>query len=175
MGLNKRIYTSRGSGSAFMVEKRSIDDLYLKLYRYAKEYQGMGGQAITSKAADPIVRALREIYFGPSRERKFRGSTIYPGNLAKSFYKFRSRRFKNERIVGTTSTTEVGPKFRSPAPKEMGKTSSKASGFYAAALAGSATLFRQKYMEPTAGAISSQAIQAAEAQVTRIHKKYFGL
>ena len=168
MGLNKRIYTSRGSGSAFSVEKRSVDDLYLKLYRYAKDYEGIGGQVITSKAADPIVRALREIYFGPSRERKFRGSTIYPGNLAKSFYKFRSKRFR-------VTTTEVGPKFRSPAPKEMGKTSSKASGFYAAALAGSATLFRQKYMEPTAGAISSQAIQAAEAQVTRIHKKYFGL
>ena len=148
-------YTSRGSGSAFRVEKRSVDDLYLKLYRYAKD----------SRSARTIGSAA---LLGPSRERKFRGSTIYPGNLAKSFYKFRSKRFR-------VTTTEVGPKFRSPAPKEMGKTSSKASGFYAAALAGSATLFRQKYMEPTAGAISSQAIQAAEAQVTRIHKKYFGL
>lgn len=174
MGLNKSIYTSRGSGSAFKVEKRSIDDLYLKLYRYAKEYEGFGGQTITSKAADPIVRELRTIYFGPSRERTFRGSTIYPGNLAKSFYKFRSRRFKRERAT-VASTTEVGPKFRTPAPKEMGKTSSKASGFYAAALASSATLFRQQYMEPTVGAVSNQAIQAAEEQVTRIHKKFFGV
>ena len=66
----------------------------------------------------------------------------------------------------------VGPyAIRRISSDKVGTTFRNASGYYAAALAGNATLYRQKFMEPIANAVTPQAVANVEKAVTRFHNR----
>ncbi|MBK7873918.1 MAG: hypothetical protein IPJ74_26335 [Saprospiraceae bacterium] len=92
-----------------------------------------------------------------------RGKTpIYPGNLRKSMSLFRDRK----------DDIQVGPKvIRRLTASEIGQTTKTASGFYAAALFGSASRFRIRIMEAALQKARSAAFQKMERKFAQIHAK----
>lgn len=88
--------------------------------------------------------------------------TIYPGNLRKSLYIFRTK----------GNDVQVGPRYlKKIKADDIGRTVRTASGYYAAALAGSATLFRQRYLEPALRQSIEAAFKAADKKGTEVHER----
>ena len=81
---------------------------------------------------------------------------IYSGNLRKSIRMYKDR----------NDDFQVGPHFlRSIKADQIGKTVYTASGYYAAALYGTASQFRQKVMEPAVEAARKKAVEIGRAHV----------
>lgn len=88
---------------------------------------------------------------------------IYSGNLRRSMKVFR----------GKDGDVFIGPKvLRKIVAAEIGRTSRTSSGYYAAALMGSARAFRLAYMEPALQKAASGAFQAIEKRFAQWHNKY---
>lgn len=110
-----------------------------------------------AKAPTPRSRAIH-YYYAKGRKVK-----ILPGNLRRSMKVFR----------GKDGDVYVGPRaLRRITGDEIGRTSRTSSGYYAAALMGSARAFRLAYMEPALQKAASAAFQAIEKRFAQWHNKY---
>lgn len=88
-------------------------------------------------------------------------STIVSGNLQKSIQVFLQRQ---------GAGVLVGPKYLRKYAAVYGSTQKSASGFYAAALYGSASQFRMSVMEPALNAAKTRAFNAIVAKYAQVHK-----
>lgn len=161
-----------------MIKVDRQDLLYVtdRLKRYSDVLNSAESYQISLSGGRVLVRELRKSVYKNEKIRRYDGSrggkrrfTVYPGNLAKSFASYRSKRFSPP----GKWATEVGPKFLRNAPPEMGKTIRSASGYYAAAMAGSAALFRQNFMEPIAAAVTPEVFNAMNGKLSEVHAKFW--
>lgn len=92
---------------------------------------------------------------------KFGRVEINSGNLRKSMKVYRGR----------DGDVYVGPRVLRRITGDIGKTAKTSSGYYAAAIAGSARAFRAAYMEPALGKATGAALQAIEKQFAKWHNQ----
>ncbi len=147
-----------------------------RLKRYSNLLNSAESYQVSLAGGRDVVSALRQSVYKNEKIRVYDGSrggkrrfTVYPGNLAKSFASYRSKRFSPP----GKWAVEVGPKFLRNAPPEMGKTIRSASGYYAAAMAGTAALFRINFMEPIAATVAPEAITAMSNKLSEIHTRFW--
>lgn len=106
----------------------------------------------------PTPKSKRVHYYYSKRGK----IPITPGNLRKSIALFKDRK----------ENIQVGPKvIRQLTAAEIGQTTKTASGFYAAALFGSASQFRIRTMEAALQKARSAAFQKMEQKFAQIHAK----
>lgn len=120
-----------------------------------------GGAQVRKAAAQPPTPKSRKVhYYYPRKGNKI---AIQPGNLRRSMRVFK----------GKEGDVFVGPKVlrRVVGMDTIGKTQKTASGYYAAALYGSAARFRQKIMEAALDRASPAALKAIEKAFERYFEK----
>ncbi len=149
------------------VKVTGINEFNAKLLAYQKRLSApkektailaAGGQQIRREAAKaPTPKSKKEHYYY-SNGGKF---TIQRGNLRKSMQVFRGR----------DGDVYVGPRVLRRITGDIGKTAKTSSGYYAAAIAGSARAFRAAYMEPALGKATGAALQAIEKQFAKWHNQ----
>lgn len=149
------------------VKVTGIDEFNAKLLAYQKRLNtpkektailAAGGAKVRQQAAKaPTPKSKKEHYYY-SKAGKF---TIEPGNLRKSTKVYRGR----------DGDVYVGPRVLRRITGDIGKTAKTSSGYYAAAIAGSARAFRAAYMEPALGKATGAALQAIEKQFAKWHNQ----
>lgn len=128
--------------------------------RKAQILRAGAGQVRKVARQSPTPKADRvHYYYQKKTGKKF---AIQPGNLRKSMALFRDRR----------DDIQVGPRvIRRLTGDDIGKTVKTASGFYAAALFGSASSFRITIMEAALQKAKTAAFQKMEQKFAQIHAK----
>lgn len=152
-----------------MIQVQGAKEVALNLTRYAatvsdrKERQRVlaaGGRKVAQTAAKPPTPKSKAPHHYYSKRGPIK---IVPGNLRRSMRQFQTKQ----------GEVEVGPRVlrRVVGMEEIGRTQKTASGFYAAALYGSASAFRQAVMEPALSKAQTQALQAMRKQYERLHNR----
>jgi len=109
-----------------------------------------------AKAPTPKSTAVHYYYY------QGRKTEIRPGNLRRSMRVYKGRE----------GEVYVGPQFlRRITTPTIGQTAKTSSGYYAAALYGSASAFRRTIMEAAAQSAAGAAFQAIEKRFAAWHKK----
>lgn len=120
-----------------------------------------GAQKVKHTAAKPPTPKSEKPHYYYAKAGKIE---IKPGNLRKSMKVYRTK----------GGDVEVGPrviKKVSGIYATLGQTAATSSGFYAAALYGSASAFRQAVMEPALSRAQSQALAAMQKRYEKLHQK----
>lgn len=150
------------------IQVQGIEALNRRLREYQKEVSSQkaktsilaaGGQAVkraAAKAPTPKSKKDHKYYSGKGTVH-----VIKSGNLRKSMKVYRGRE----------GDVYVGPQFLRRAPAVMGETTKTSSGYYAAALYGSALRFRREIMETALLASQQKAFAAIEKAFARYHQK----
>jgi hypothetical protein len=118
-----------------------------------------GAQAVRKEAAKaPTPKSRKSHYYYPKKAGRVE---IVPGNLRRSMRTYKTRQ----------GDVEIGPKVlrRVAGLSEIGRTAKTASGFYAAALYGSASRFRREIMESALSRAEQKALAAIQKAYTKFH------
>lgn len=151
------------------VDVQGVEQVAANLQRYAKtvsdrkERQNVlyaGGQKVAQTAAKAPTPKSKNVHYYYAKTGPI---PIKPGNLRRSMRPYKDKQ----------GDIQVGPKVlrRVVGMSEIGATKKTSSGFYAAALYGSASAFRQAVMEPALSRAQSQALAAMQKRYEKLHQK----
>lgn len=119
-----------------------------------------GAQKVRQEAAKAPTPKSKRVHYYYSKAGRI---AIKPGNLRRSMKVFRQR----------DGDVAIGPRvlLRVVGMSEIGATAKTASGFYAAALYGSASNFRMAIMEPALSRAQTAALAAIQKRYEKLHQK----